>query len=781
MNSNLTRLTTLIALIVLPFLAVAGPVALQAATQQEAGRGRTVVPPAANAGEGALQVASPLTDTIRYTVTELGDGRANAINDAGQIAGVTSDGHAFLWLPDPAFGLPAGVNLLGDNTSRAYAINNEGKVVGAQELGEELYDKAILWENGSMNNLGTFGGNRSLALDISNAGQIVGWAEIEEGNARAFLWENGNMTDLGTPGGPHSFAYAVNERGQIMGLAHDGNGEDRSFLWLPEPAYGLPAGMNELGTTARRSGGDINEDGEIVGTTGDTRPYLWLPEPAYGLPVGINVLATSGVASAIDDSGKVVGTTGATAFIWENGTMTNLNDLIDPDSDWVLESAEDINDSGQIVGYGMLNGERSAFLLTPEETPWTVMFYLDGDNDLHATYPPILNQLEAAADNPNVNVIVLWDSIGAGDSTYYHVQHDTNFAELADYVEGETMWSQGELNMGFPGTLSDFATWAMEEFPARHYALILDDHGSGLGGGLLDETSGRTMNLPEMQLALATIHEQSQQKIDVLYMAMCLMGMIEDAYQFRNHVDYYVANEHLQWAFVEPYYPYVAGITETSTPAEVAQHFAGAYADVAEAANDAYTISVVDIAQLGPLAEATQGLGGELDWAMEEISPTLTAVLSDVQRFDNKRPRGINMSDTSIDLYHFADLVSLNLLDYGDIVIAATEVMSAVDDAVIYERHASDGSTNLDNSHGISIFFPSTSSSFYHPDNYDFVVGANWDDIGIRAPTGAGNWGTMLVNYIQQVNPDGPDDAEPPEPVPKLLSQTQTFLPIVIR
>jgi methenyltetrahydromethanopterin cyclohydrolase len=127
---------------------------------------------------------------------------------------------------------------------------------------------------------------------------------------------------------------------------------------------------------------------------------------------------------------------------------------------------------------------------------------------------------------------------------------------------------------------------------------------------------------------------------------------------------------------------------------------------------------------------------------------------------------------------HFADVGHARNKPYA---IAATAVMSAVDDAVIYERHGSSDSTNLDNSHGIAVFFPSTSSSFYHPDNYDFAVGANWDDVGTMAAAGEEGWGTMLVDYIQQVNPDGPDDPEPPEPVAKLLPQSTLFLPIVIR
>jgi hypothetical protein len=167
------------------------------------------------------------------------------------------------------------------------------------------------------------------------------------------------------------------------------------------------------------------------------------------------------------------------------------------------------------------------------------MFYMDGDNNLGPGYYDMFQRLEASADNPNVNLLVLWDNTIAGDTAYYEVQYDSDINTLGTYTENKNVWSQGELDMGFPTTLSDFVIWAMNNYPSQRYALVLDNHGSGLAGGLCDGAcSNSMMNLPEMQLALATIYEQTDNKIDVLYMAMCLMGMIEDAYQFRDYVDY---------------------------------------------------------------------------------------------------------------------------------------------------------------------------------------------------------------------------------------------------
>ena len=62
-----------------------------------------------------------------------------------------------------------------------------------------------------------------------------------------------------------------------------------------------------------------------------------------------------------------MGWSGGNAFLYSGGVMTDLNTLIDPASGWVLEEARDINEPGQIVGWGMHNGQPRAYLLTKLE------------------------------------------------------------------------------------------------------------------------------------------------------------------------------------------------------------------------------------------------------------------------------------------------------------------------------------------------------------------------------------------------------------------------------
>lgn len=123
---------------------------------------------------------------------------------------------------------------LGDtgNCSNALGINDDGVVVGVSENGKldpltgVLQLRAVRWKDGQIQNLGTFGGNHSLASSINNRGQIVGFAlnKIPDNfslfalffggpsagtQTRAFLWENGHKRDLQTLGGPDALATFV--------------------------------------------------------------------------------------------------------------------------------------------------------------------------------------------------------------------------------------------------------------------------------------------------------------------------------------------------------------------------------------------------------------------------------------------------------------------------------------------------------------------------------------------------------------------------------------------
>ena len=71
-------------------------------------------------------------------------------------------------------------------------MNGIGEVVGHNTAGH-----AFLYSNGVMTDLGTLGGSYSLALNINDAGQVVGWSwNADDTTTQGFLYSNGMMGGL---------------------------------------------------------------------------------------------------------------------------------------------------------------------------------------------------------------------------------------------------------------------------------------------------------------------------------------------------------------------------------------------------------------------------------------------------------------------------------------------------------------------------------------------------------------------------------------------------------
>ncbi|MCX6873699.1 MAG: putative Ig domain-containing protein [Verrucomicrobia bacterium] len=165
------------------------------------------------------------------------------------------------------------------------------------------------------------------AYGINDAGRVVGIGTSPSGFNRAFRTaaDGTNMTEIGTLGGDESWAYAINNAGQVAGTSSSLSIDTHAFLFTDE------TGMADLGTL-----------GGYVST-----------------------------AFALDSAGFVVGTaqdsaSAMHAFVWSAPLgMHDLNELVPVNSGWVLTEARGVNDSGVIVGNGLLNGQPRAFLLTP--------------------------------------------------------------------------------------------------------------------------------------------------------------------------------------------------------------------------------------------------------------------------------------------------------------------------------------------------------------------------------------------------------------------------------
>jgi len=244
--------------------------------------------------------------------------------------------HPYVWQHGQITPLP----LLHGNNAAANGFNNKDQVVGKAE--QAIADpscqpprvhasQGVIWQHGKLTTvLANFPGDlQGSGHSINDFGQVVGWSgSCSEFVSHALLWDHGRRFDLGSlKGGDSNIAYDINNLGQVVG--YSGN-SDQSFAH----AYLWKSGhMQDLGT---------------------------LPGDSFSLAVGLNDVGDV-VGGSIDLDGN------ERAFLWHDGTMFDLNTLLDTDTSLFLFEAEDLNSAGQIIGlaFDPESGETHGFLANP--------------------------------------------------------------------------------------------------------------------------------------------------------------------------------------------------------------------------------------------------------------------------------------------------------------------------------------------------------------------------------------------------------------------------------
>lgn len=324
----------------------------------------------------------------RYQVTVVGDASSTAydINGAGQVVGTYGAGsgmHGFLWTS----GTLTDLGTLGGANSSAVRINDLGQIVGSADTADGTH--AFFYSGGMMIDLGTLGGPSSSARGINNAGMVAGaasWSGSPYLLDRAFSWNGGSLNNLDTlPNGDQSMANGINSAGHIVGssaISTDDPPEHPAHAF-----YYANGAMHDLGTLGgiSSSASAINDLDQIVGTSGTTNFYVW---HAFLFKSGamrdLGALMVDGYSDAFDINGlgQVVGSAevvgGTHGFLYEGGSLLDLNSLIDPASGWTIDDARGINDAGQIAGHACKNLICYAVRLdlaapVPEAPPWLML------------------------------------------------------------------------------------------------------------------------------------------------------------------------------------------------------------------------------------------------------------------------------------------------------------------------------------------------------------------------------------------------------------------------
>jgi hypothetical protein len=413
---------------------------------------------------------------------------------------------------------------------------------------------------------------------------------------------------------------------------------------------------------------------------------------------------------------------------------------------------------------------------------WTVMLYQDADDQiLEKDIFLDLNEAERVGSSDRVRIVSQIDRFAGayqGDGNWtgarrYYVTQDNDFNRINSQLAQEL----GEVNMSDGQSLVDFVQWAVNNFPADKYVLILSDHGMGWPGGWSDPDPGGSdpsraplasrlganMYLMELDKAL----QQSRQvagidKFEIVGMDACLMAQMEVMTALQPNAHYAVTSEEtepsLGWAYasflgdlvtnpdmsgaelsdriVRSYIGDDQRVLDPAARADFLQQgspMGGIFGynppsadQIVAQLEQGITISAIDLEKFPALLESTNNFAFMLQ---NEDQQLVAEARSYAQSYTSIFGRQV--PPAYIDLGHFAMLVANNTSN-PRVKQAAEGLLSALKQAVVAERHGPEkkGST------GLAIYFPNStlySSPLAGPQSYTvianrFAAESLWDD-----------------------------------------------------
>lgn len=202
-----------------------------------------------------------------------------------------------------------------------------------------------------------------------------------------------------------------------------------------------------------------------------------------------------------------------------------------------------------------------ALAQAPQKAEWTLLIYLDADCDLEKSIIDQVNVLLEYGSTKDVNIVLLCDRSEKGDEEDGYTNED--IANLKNWAGCKLLHVQkkklveladwGNVNCADPATLQKFITTAAKRFPAKKYALMLNDHGGGWSGLCSDDSfQGDTLTLNRLRAALAGAGRDVG-PLEIIGFDCCLMGTVETASAVAPYGKVMIASEELEpgdgWAF----------------------------------------------------------------------------------------------------------------------------------------------------------------------------------------------------------------------------------------
>lgn len=346
---------------------------------------------------------------------------------------------------------------------------------------------------------------------------------------------------------------------------------------------------------------------------------------------------------------------------------------------------------------------------------WTFMVFINADNNLDNFGVKDMNEMAKVGSNDYMNIVVLIDR-EKGPATLNYIEKG----------KIKLLKEMGELDMGDYKVLVNFVKEVVSQYPAKHYALVVWNHGSGwkfkkepiTKGISYDDQSGNHITTAQLSIAFEEIKTFLGRNLDVLGFDACLMQMAEVAYAVNKRVDYLVGSEETEPGDGWPYDLILSTVDTKTTPIDLAKNIVAKYAASYSGGSQGSQNSTQSALNMNYIDEFVDGING-LSKAIiaSNYSAQIKDALNKVQKFYYR---------TNIDLLDFIQLLSKSINDES--FKTACEKLQFILNNFIVANATSGYSTK--NAKGLAIYFPASSYSYSNAYNdLAFAQDTMWDDM----------------------------------------------------
>ena len=333
---------------------------------------------------------------------------------------------------------------------------------------------------------------------------------------------------------------------------------------------------------------------------------------------------------------------------------------------------------------------------------WTVLVFLNGNNNLDSFGAVNINQMEKVGSTSDINLVVQWASYASDRTKRLLVQKGTD----ATAVTSPVVEDFPRVDMGDVKTLNDFIAWGIQKYPAKHYFIDVWDHGGGWHrrGQLrpydisLDEFTGHLITTTQLGQAMATAAKLIGHKVDIYGSDACMMAMAEVSTELADSVQTIVGSEETEPGAGWPYDKFLQRWTARPTAGnnEIGRFLAEEYVKSFQASGTDVTFSVMDAGKLSALNSAVSDFAVRL----HKLST------SDLRRFSDAA--GQSVSFAYDDYSDFGDIIAHAEAAMPEMAPANASLKKALSDVVT----ANQVTSKYAKAQGLSIWFPKARYSY---------------------------------------------------------------------